>query len=242
MSAETVTPYKSETESKKQQVATMFNNIAFRYDMLNQVLSAGTHHKWRRKAVKEFIDAKPKMILDIATGTGDFAIAALASNPEKVIGVDISEGMLKFGVEKIKKAGLENKIELKLGDAENLDFAENTFDVITVSFGVRNFENLELGLRNMLRVLKPGGKVVVIEFSKPRGFFKYLYNFYFKAILPIIGKLFSKDNAAYTYLPESVQAFPDFEKFTGILTKLGYKNAKYKSLTFGVSCIYTATK
>ena len=242
MSAETVTPYKSEIESKKQQVATMFNNIAFRYDMLNQVLSAGTHHKWRRKAVKEFIDAKPKMILDIATGTGDFAIAALASNPEHVIGVDISEVMLKFGVEKIKKSGLENKIELKLGDAENLDFAENTFDIITVSFGVRNFENLELGLSNMLRVLKPGGKVVVIEFSKPRGFFKYLYNFYFKAILPIIGKLFSKDNAAYTYLPESVQAFPDFEKFTGILTKLGYKNAKYKSLTFGVACIYTATK
>jgi demethylmenaquinone methyltransferase/2-methoxy-6-polyprenyl-1,4-benzoquinol methylase len=180
MSAETVTPYKSETESKKQQVATMFNNIAFRYDMLNQVLSAGTHHKWRRKAVKEFIDSKPKLILDIATGTGDFAIAALASNPEKVIGVDISEGMLKFGVEKIKKAGLENKIELKLGDAENLDFAENTFDVITVSFGVRNFENLELGLSNMLRVLKPGGKVVVIEFSKPRGVFKYFLQFLFQ--------------------------------------------------------------
>lgn len=238
---ETVTPYNT-NDSKKKQVATMFNNIADRYDTLNQVMSVGIHHKWRKKAVKTFINSKPELILDIATGTGDFAIRALDANPKKVIGVDISEGMLKYGIEKINKAGLQDKIELKPGDAENLDFADNTFDVITVAFGVRNFENLELGLSNMLRVLKPGGKVVILEFSKPRGFFKYMYNIYFKAILPVIGKLFSSDNAAYTYLPESVQAFPDFDRFTGILSKVGYKNAAYKQLTFGVACIYTATK
>ena len=220
----------------------MFNNIAFRYDMLNQVMSVGIHHKWRKKAVKEFISSKPELILDIATGTGDFAISALQANPIKVTGVDISEGMLRFGKEKIKKAGLENKIELDLGDAENLKFSDNTFDVITVGFGVRNFENLELGLSNMLRVLKPGGKVVVLEFSKPRGFFRYFYNFYFRFILPVIGKFFSKDKAAYTYLPESVQAFPDFENFTAILDKVGYKNTRFRPLTFGVACIYTATK
>lgn len=242
MSQEPVTPYHSKTESKKQQVATMFNNIANSYDRLNQVMSVGIHHKWRTKAVKEFINSKPQMVLDIATGTGDFAIEALKANPKKVMGVDISEGMLKFGKEKIVKAGLQDKIELELGDAENLRFPDNTFDVITVGFGVRNFENLELGLSNMLRVLKPGGKVVVLEFSKPRGFFKYMYNIYFKGILPLIGKLFSKDNAAYTYLPESVAAFPDFENFTAILDKVGYKSSKYKQLTFGVACIYTATK
>ena len=222
MSQEPVTPYHS-GESKKQQVATMFNNIANRYDTLNQVMSVGIHHKWRKKAVDTFVNLKPEYILDIATGTGDFAIAALRANPKKVTGVDISQGMLDFGKEKIKKANLENKVELSLGDAENLSFPDNTFDVITVGFGVRNFENLELGLSNMLRVLKPGGKVVILEFSKPRGFF-------------------SKDNAAYTYLPESVQAFPDFENFTAIMTKVGYKTSKYKALTFGVACIYTATK
>lgn len=220
----------------------MFNNIADRYDTLNQVMSVGIHHKWRKKAVDMFADMKPEYILDIATGTGDFAISALRTNPKKVTGVDISEGMLKYGVEKINKAGLQDKIELKVGDAENLDFADNTFDVITVAFGVRNFENLELGLSNMLRVLRPGGKVVILEFSKPRGFFKYLYNIYFKAILPLIGKIFSRDNSAYTYLPDSVQAFPDFEKFTSILSKVGYKQPSWKQLTFGVACIYTATK
>ncbi|HEY1038067.1 MAG TPA: bifunctional demethylmenaquinone methyltransferase/2-methoxy-6-polyprenyl-1,4-benzoquinol methylase UbiE [Bacteroidia bacterium] len=241
MSQEPVTPYHS-GESKKQQVATMFNKIANRYDTLNQVMSVGIHHKWRKKAVDTFVDLKPEYVLDIATGTGDFAIAALRANPKKVTGVDISQGMLDFGKEKIKKANLENKVVLSLGDAENLNFPDNSFDVITVGFGVRNFENLELGLSNMLRVLKPGGKVVILEFSKPRGFFKYMYNIYFLGILPLIGKIFSKDNAAYTYLPESVQAFPDFENFTAIMAKVGYKTPKYKALTFGVACIYTATK
>jgi demethylmenaquinone methyltransferase/2-methoxy-6-polyprenyl-1,4-benzoquinol methylase len=239
--AEQVTPYHSD-ESKKKQVATMFNNIANRYDTLNQVMSMGIHHSWRKKAVDMFVNDHPEYILDIATGTGDFAIRALQANPKKITGVDISEGMLKYGMEKIKKAGLENRIELKTGDAENLDFPDNTFDVITVAFGVRNFENLELGLQNMLRVLKPGGKVVILEFSNPRGFFKFFYKIYFKGILPLIGRIFSRDNAAYTYLPDSVQAFPDFEQFTAILDKTGYNTSKYKALTFGVACIYTATK
>ncbi len=242
LTMETVTPYSSTTESKKKQVAKMFDNIAFRYDTLNQVLSAGVHHRWRKTAVKQFIKLKPKNILDIATGTGDFAIASLAAQPEKIVGVDISEGMLKYGREKINKQNLSEKITLEFGDAEHLNFSDNFFDVITVSFGVRNFENLEKGLSNMLRVLKPGGKVVIIEFSKPRGFFKYIYNFYFRFILPIIGRVFSKDQAAYSYLPASVNAFPDFENFTAILDKVGFTKSTYISLTFGVACIYTSEK
>ncbi len=239
---ETVTPYSSTSESKKKQVAKMFDNIAFRYDTLNQVLSVGVHHRWRKKAVKQFIDLKPEYILDIATGTGDFAIASLAAHPKKIVGVDISEGMLKFGKEKIEKSKLSNTISLEFGDAEHLNFDDNYFDVITVSFGVRNFENLEKGLSNMFRVLKPGGKVVIIEFSKPRGFFKYIYNFYFRFVLPVIGRVFSKDQAAYSYLPASINVFPDFEKFTTILSQVGFKNSTFISLTFGVACIYTAEK
>ncbi len=238
----TVTPYKESTTGKKEQVAKMFDNIAFRYDFLNQVLSMGIHHRWRKKAVAYFIHDKPALVLDIATGTGDFAIEALTAHPGKVIGVDISEGMLKFGREKINKLNLQDKIELKSGDAENLDFIDNSVDVITVGFGVRNYENLEKGLQNMYRVLKPGGKLVILEFSKPTGAFKYLYNFYFKYITPAIGKIFSKDNSAYTYLPASVQAFPDGEKFISVLNSLGYKNTGFKPLTLGVATIYTATK
>ena len=238
----TVTPYKESTSGKKEQVAKMFDSIAFRYDFLNQLLSLGIHHSWRKKSVNYFINDKPGLVLDIATGTGDFAIAALKANPGKVIGVDISEGMLKFGIEKIKKRGLDNRIELKKGDAENLDFADNSVDVITVGFGVRNYENLEKGLLNMLRVLKPGGKLVVLEFSKPTGFFRHIYKFYFKYITPTVGKLFSKDASAYTYLPESVQAFPDGKNFTDVLDRLGYKNASFKPLTLGIATIYYATK
>ena len=238
----TVTPYKESDSGKKAQVAKMFDNIAFRYDFLNQLLSMGIHHRWRKKAVSYFIHDKPDLVLDIATGTGDFAIEALNAKPGKVIGVDISEGMLKFGREKIAKLKLQTKIELKSGDAENLDFTDNSVDVITVGFGVRNYENLEKGLQNMYRVLKPGGKLVVLEFSKPTGSFKYIYNFYFKYITPAVGKIFSKDNSAYTYLPASVQAFPDGEKFIQVLNKLGYKNTAYQSLTLGIATIYTATK
>ncbi len=236
-----VTPY-NKTQTKKEQVAEMFDNIAFRYDFLNSLLSLGIHKGWRKKAVKVFRDKKPRFILDVATGTGDLAIEDLKANPEKVIGVDISAGMLEAGRKKIKKAGLENKIELQLVDAEGLPFADNYFDVITVAFGVRNFENLEKGLQEMQRVLKPGGDLVIIEFSKPKGFFSVFYKFYFNYITPAIGRLFSKDHRAYSYLPESVEAFPYGEAFCKILSRCGYKGPKAMPLTFGVASIYTATK
>ncbi len=237
-----VSPYKESTDSKKAQVAKMFDNIAFRYDFLNQFLSLGIHHRWRKKAVSFFENSSPAFILDIATGTGDFAIASLTSNPGKVVGVDISEGMLKIGKEKINKLNLEHKISLQPGDAENLDFPDNSVDVITVGFGVRNYEHLEKGLQNMLRVLKPGGKVVILEFSKPKGAFRYLYNFYFNYFTPFIGKIFSKDTTAYTYLPKSVEAFPDGHEFNAILSKVGYRQAQCIPLTFGIASIYTAIK
>jgi demethylmenaquinone methyltransferase / 2-methoxy-6-polyprenyl-1,4-benzoquinol methylase len=238
-----VVPYKDKNEGKKAQVASMFNNISKRYDLLNHVLSMGIDIIWRKKAIKLLKKDQPKLILDIATGTGDFAIEALALNPDKVIGVDISEGMLNEGKKKIKKRKLEDKIELQLGDSEKLLFEENKFDAVIVSFGVRNFENLEKGLADMNRVLKPGGKTVIVEFSKPRKFpMKQLYNFYFKHILPRIGKMISKDNSAYTYLPESVQAFPDGEDFLQVLRKVGFKNTQCRALTFGIASIYIGEK
>ncbi len=241
MNMPTVTPY-NQTQTKKEQVAEMFNNIAFRYDFLNSLLSLGIHKGWRRKAVNIFKNKNPQFILDVATGTGDFAIACLDAVPKKVTGIDISAGMLEIGRQKIKKLNLENKIELLLGDAEHLSFSDNYFDAITVGFGVRNFENLEAGLKDMLRVLKPGGDLVIIEFSKPKGFFSYFYKFYFRFVTPAIGKLFSKDHRAYSYLPESVEAFPYGQTFCDILTKCGYHKSAFKPLTFGVASIYTATK
>ncbi|MES2593234.1 MAG: bifunctional demethylmenaquinone methyltransferase/2-methoxy-6-polyprenyl-1,4-benzoquinol methylase UbiE [Bacteroidota bacterium] len=241
--ANIVTPYKDQTTSKKEQVATMFNNIAPKYDFLNQLLSMGIHKGWRRKAVGLLKPLHPKTILDIATGTADFAIEAMKLNPEKVIGVDISEGMLKLGVEKINKLGLQNKIELKLGDSENLPFADNSFDAITVGFGVRNFENLEKGISDIYRVLNPNGMIAILEFSKPSHFpVKQVYNFYFRYVTPFVGKIFSKDNSAYTYLPESVNAFPAGEEFLNVLRKAGFKETKAISLTFGIASIYTAKK
>lgn len=238
-----VVPYKDKNEGKKAQVATMFNNISKRYDLLNHVLSLGIDIIWRKKAIKLLKKDQPKLILDIATGTGDFAIEALALNPDKVIGVDISEGMLAEGKKKLKKRKLEDKIELQMGDSEKLLFEQNKFDAVIVSFGVRNFENLEKGLADMYRVLKPGGKTVIVEFSKPKKFpMKQTYNFYFKFILPQIGKIVSKDNSAYTYLPESVQAFPDGEDFLQVLRKVGFKNTQCKPLTFGISSIYIGEK
>lgn len=238
-----VTPYNN-SDSKKEQVAQMFDNIAFRYDFLNGLLSFGIHKGWRRKCVKKLISLKPKLILDVATGTGDFAIeCAKLLDPEKIIGVDISEGMMKFGREKIRKLNLEGKIELKLGDAETLDFADNTFDAITVGFGVRNFENLEKGLKNLSRILKPGGSLIILEFSYPRNFpIKQFYTFYFSYITPTIGKLFSKDKRAYAYLPESVKAFPDNERLVAILKNCSFSQANFKALTFGVAAIYEAKK
>jgi demethylmenaquinone methyltransferase/2-methoxy-6-polyprenyl-1,4-benzoquinol methylase len=238
-----VIPYKENTESKKEQVATMFNNISKKYDFLNHFLSLGIDILWRKKAINLLKETQPKQILDIATGTGDFAIAAIKLNPTKVIGIDISEGMLNVGKQKIKQKGLQEIIELKLGDSEKLEFSDNTFDAYTVGFGVRNFENLEKGLSEMHRVLKPNGTAIILEFSKPKTFpVKHIYNFYFNKMLPGIGKLVSKDNRAYTYLPESVEAFPDGEKFTTILTNIGYKNPVAIPLMFGIASIYKATK
>jgi demethylmenaquinone methyltransferase/2-methoxy-6-polyprenyl-1,4-benzoquinol methylase len=240
---ETVVPYKEKEAGKKEQVAEMFNNISPKYDLLNRLLSAGIDITWRKKAIKLLKSAQPKQILDIATGTADFAIEALTLHPEKVTGVDISEGMLAIGREKIKHKGLENVIELKSGDSEKLNFPDNTFDAVIVSFGVRNFENLEKGLSDMLRVLKSGGTCVILEFSKPKFFpFKQLYNFYFKTILPLVGNTISKDKSAYTYLPQSVAAFPDGKDFVNILNRLGYTQTQCIPLTFGISSIYIGKK
>lgn len=238
-----VVPYKNQPDGKKAQVATMFNNISRRYDLLNHVLSMGIDILWRKKAVRMLQKEQPRQILDIATGTGDFALETLSLKPKQVIGVDISEGMLAVGREKMKKKGVEDIIQLQLGDSENLQFADNSFDAVIVAFGVRNFENLEKGLAEMLRVLRPGGTVSIIEFSKPEHFpFKQLYNGYFKFILPVIGRLISKDKAAYTYLPESVQEFPYGDRFLTILEKTGFQKTTCIPLTFGISSIYTAKK
>lgn len=238
-----VVPYKNEHTGKKEQVAEMFNNISTKYDFLNHFLSLGIDRVWRRKAINHLMDLQPKSILDVATGTGDFAIQALKLNPEKIIGIDISEGMLKVGLEKIKRNGFEDQIELHSGDSENIPYEDNKFDAVIVAYGVRNFENLEKGLSEMYRVLRSGGKMVVLEFSKPVLFpFKQLYNFYFQFVLPKIGKTVSKDNAAYTYLPESVKAFPDGDEFIYKLQNVGFKQAVCNPVTFGISSIYIAKK
>ena len=238
-----VLPYKDNDTSKKEQIAAMFNSISGKYDFLNHFLSLGIDILWRKRAVRLLKNHQPKLILDIATGTGDFAIEALSLNPEKIIGVDISEGMLSIGREKLIKKNLTDKIELLSGDSEVLPFEDNFFDAVIVSFGVRNFENLEKGLSDMLRVLKPGGKVVILEFSKPKSFpFKQIYQFYFQWILPKIGKLISKNHAAYTYLPDSVEAFPDGDDFLNILNKIGFQKNQCTPLTLGISSIYSGSK
>jgi len=238
-----VVPYKENQASKKEQVAEMFNNISHRYDFLNHFLSLGIDILWRKKAIKMLRADQPKQILDIATGTGDFAIEALALKPDRIVGVDISSGMLEIGKQKMKKRGYEDIIDMQMGDSEKLLFEDNTFDAVIVSFGVRNFENLKKGLSDMHRVLKPGGKTVIVEFSQPRTFpMKQLYNFYFKSILPVIGKMVSKDQSAYTYLPESVAAFPDGDNFLKILGEVGFNKTECKPLTFGISSIYIGQK
>jgi demethylmenaquinone methyltransferase / 2-methoxy-6-polyprenyl-1,4-benzoquinol methylase len=238
-----VVPYKEEQAGKKEQVAKMFDNISHRYDFLNHFLSLGIDKLWRKKAISYLKDLKPAQILDVATGTGDFAIQALSLNPTKVSGIDISEGMLEVGKKKIRARKLDHLIELRKGDSENIPFEQNKFDAVTVAFGVRNFENLEKGLGEIFRVLKPGGKLVVLEFSRPRAFpMKQLFSFYFKQILPKIGNAVSSDKAAYTYLPESVQAFPDGADFVRILNEIGFKDTKCKVLSFGISSIYIGTK
>ena len=239
----TVVPYKEQDASKKEQVAQMFDNVSPKYDFLNHLLSGGIDILWRKKAIRLLKKAQPKTILDIATGTGDFAIEALALKPDKIVGVDISEGMLSFGREKIKKLGMESVITLQSGDSEKLQFQDNTFDAVIVSFGVRNFENLEKGLTDMCRVMKSGGTCIVLEFSKPQKFpMKQLYNFYFKNILPTVGKIVSKDTSAYTYLYDSVQAFPEGNDFMKVFERAGFNNTQCLPLTFGISTIYTGRK
>lgn len=238
-----VVPYKAEKSGKKEQMARMFNNISHRYDFLNHLLSLGIDKIWRKTAISFLKPLKPQYILDVATGTGDFAIQALVLNPQNVTGIDISEGMLSMGRKKIENLKLSQKVELCAGDSENLQFEENKFDAVTVGFGVRNFENLEKGLSEILRVMKPGAMLVVLEFSRPRKFpMRQVYNFYFKNILPGLGRLISNDKSAYTYLPESVEAFPDGTDFENILKKVGFKETACKPLTFGISSIYTARK
>lgn len=237
-----VVPYK-DSLSKKDQVAKMFNNISGRYDFLNQLLSLGIDKMWRKRAIGVLEPLKPKILLDVATGTGEFALEALKLNPDKIYGIDIADGMLDIGRKKILAKKVNATVELLHGDSENIPFGENKFDAATVAFGVRNFENLKRGLSEILRVLKPGGMVVILEFSKPTSFpFKQIYNFYFRFILPRIGSMVSHDKAAYTYLPKSVEAFPDGKDFLRILHDVGFKNTQCSSLTFGISSIYIGTK
>jgi len=241
--SEKITPYKNSTLGKKEQVAQMFDTISGNYDNLNRVISFGIDVKWRKKVLKIVSDSKPKIILDIATGTGDLAILMTQSNAEKIIGLDISAGMLEVGRKKVEEKKLSNTIELVIGDSENMPFEDNYFDAITVSFGVRNFENLEKGFAEILRVLKPNGVFVILETSVPvKTPYKQGYHFYTKNILPIIGKLFSKDNSAYGYLSESAAAFPYGEVLNNILRKIGFIDVVAMPQTFGVATIYSASK
>lgn len=236
-----VTPYNN-SESKKKQVTEMFDNIAESYDFLNHSLSLGMDNVWRKIAIKKLVN-NPNTILDIATGTGDFAISASKHTNAKISGIDISQGMLIVGNEKIKKKGLEDRIKLQLADSENLPFNDQAFDAITAGFGVRNFENLNNGLSEMYRVLNNNGIIAILEPSTPKYFpLKQFYNLYFNNILPTIGAWISKDKEAYSYLPESVNAFPSGEKFLKKLEKVGFKNCQHFPLTFGIVSLYTAIK
>lgn len=238
MNATTITPYGTD-EGKKAQVRKMFDAISGRYDLLNRLLSLGVDVWWRRRAVAELRNIAPKNILDVATGTGDFALEALRLKPEKVIGIDISEGMLAIG--RKKTAG--KPIEMLTGDSESLPFADGVFDALTVGFGVRNFENLERGLSEMARVLRPGGMAVVLEPSAPTVFpLKQLFHVYFHVVLPRIGKLVSRDDAAYTYLPQSVRAFPNGQDFLEICRRSGFASGVYRPLTFGICSMYVLNK
>jgi demethylmenaquinone methyltransferase / 2-methoxy-6-polyprenyl-1,4-benzoquinol methylase len=241
--ASKVNPYKDSKLNKKAQVAQMFDNISGEYDGLNRVISFGTDIKWRKEVVQIVAANNPENILDIATGTGDLAISLTASAAKEIIGLDISEGMLEVGRKKIAKKQLDGIISMVVGDSEDLPFQNNTFDAITVAFGIRNFENLEKGLSEILRVLKPGGIFVILETSVPTKFpFKQGYKFYSKMILPTIGKLFSKDKFAYNYLSESASVFPFGEALNNILRNVGFIDVENRPKTFGVATIYTASK
>jgi len=241
--SEKITPYKDSSLGKKEQVAQMFDNISGNYDNLNRVISFGIDTKWRKKVLKIVSDSKPGIILDIATGTGDLAILMTQTKAEKIIGLDISAGMLEVGKKKIEERKLSHIIDMVLGDSEKIPFEDNYFDAITVGFGVRNFENLEKGFAEILRVLKPNGVFVILETSVPdKTPYKQGYKFYSKNILPLIGKLFSKDNAAYGYLSESAAVFPYGEALNNILRKTGFIDVVAMPQTFGVATIYSASK
>ncbi|WP_417290304.1 bifunctional demethylmenaquinone methyltransferase/2-methoxy-6-polyprenyl-1,4-benzoquinol methylase UbiE [Corallibacter sp.] len=238
-----VTPYKDSNLGKKEQVTKMFDTISGDYDGLNRVISFGIDIKWRKKVVEIVGRKNPDTILDIATGTGDLAINLAQTQAKKIVGLDISSGMLEIGKQKIEKKGLNSTIEMVLGDSENMPFEDNTFDAITVAFGVRNFETLEKGLAEIYRVLKPNGTFVILETSVPtKTPFKQGYNFYTKNILPAIGKIFSKDRSAYKYLSESASVFPYGEALNNILRKIGFIDVKDLPQTFGVATIYTSSK
>lgn len=240
---DSIVPFKNSELTKKQQVASMFDSIAYRYDFMNHFLSGGIDVYWRKKAISELSIIKPRNVLDVATGTGDVAILTQQLlEPERIIGIDLSEGMLQLGRQKVAKLGLSDKIELLKGDSEIMKFADNTFDAITVAFGVRNFENLGKGLAEMHRVLKPGGKLMVLEFSKPGKGLQGLYNLYMKVVAPAVGKFVTKNRDAYRYLNDSVQAFPEGRNFLGILEKTGFKSTYLKRLSFGISTIYCGSK
>ena len=238
-----IKPYEEES-SKKKQVTQMFDNIASKYDLLNRILSLGIDKSWRKKAIKNLNSTDHRRILDVATGTADLAIEINKQiNPTQIIGLDISSEMINFGNKKIEKLKLQDRIKLEVGDSENMPFDNDSFDATTVAFGVRNFGNLKRGLQEMHRILRPDGKIVVLEFSKPLYFpFKQFFNLYFKYILPFIGKQTSKDKKAYSYLYKSVQAFPDYDKFADILEQTGFRSVQWKPLSLGICTIYTAIK
>lgn len=238
-----ITPYEA-GKSKKKQVKTMFDSIAHKYDFLNHLLSAGVDRSWRKKAINKALMTNPQKVLDIATGTGDMAIQMVRKAPGiQVTGLDLSTNMLDIARKKTRKESLSDRIEFVHGDSENLPFSDNTFDGITVAFGVRNFENIMQGLNECFRVLRPGGHLVVLEFSKPtKTPFKQLYYLYFKHVLPLIGKLTSRDPRAYKYLFESAQAFPDGTRFVEILDNVGFTDTDFKSLSLGICAIYSGKK
>lgn len=237
----TVTPYSSDG-SKREQVEQMFDAISPKYDLLNRLFSLGIDQGWRRKVIRMVGEKPVERLLDVATGTADLAIMA-ATKAERITGIDISEGMLKHGRTKVEQRGLSQRITLQQADSTALPFADATFEAVTVAFGVRNFEDLSKGLREMLRVLKPGGRLFILEFSKPqRAPMKQLFRFYFHHVMPFIGRTVSKDAAAYTYLPKSVDAFPQGTEFLGLLTAAGGKSPQARSLTGGIATLYTAHK
>jgi demethylmenaquinone methyltransferase / 2-methoxy-6-polyprenyl-1,4-benzoquinol methylase len=239
-----IVPFKEASASKKEQVAEMFNRIAFRYDFVNRFLSAGIDVGWRKKAIRQLVKLNPQHILDVATGTADMPLLMYKMlRPKKITGIDISEGMMELGRQKIAAKELQNVIELKSGDSEAISFDNDTFDAITVSFGVRNFANLEKGLSEMYRVLKTGGKTVILEFSRPKQpFVRWMTRMYCNVIAPRAGGMISKNREAYQYLNDSIEAFPEGANFKKIMERAGFKNIFYKPLTLGICTIYCGEK